>query len=139
MGAPRQVLTEAQENYGMALVIEMALRRRPLSESELCRWASATAARNGTRTGAAPDMRKWYIYVKGRIQREFGINIEEVATQQLSKARAGVLLSGVRAWQSTIAELLADKPTLAAEGLKAHGNSDEARPVRGAAAQGASA
>jgi hypothetical protein len=120
-----QVLTEAQENFGMALVIEMALRRRPLSESELCRWASATAARNGTRTGPAPDMRKWYIYAKGRILREFGINIEEVATQQLSKARAGVLLSGVRAWEATICQLLIDKPALAAEGLKAHGNSDE--------------
>eukprot|EP00966_Prymnesium_polylepis_P003115 71450-Prymnesium_polylepis.1 len=109
----------------MALVIEMALRRRPLSESELCRWASATAARNGTRTGPAPDMRKWYIYAKGRILREFGINIEEVATQQLSKARGGVLLSGVRAWEATIGQLLIDKPALAAEGLRAHGNSDE--------------
>ena len=36
------------------------------------RWASATAARNGTRTGAAPDMRSWYIYATGRIKREFG-------------------------------------------------------------------
>ena len=120
-----QVLTEAQENFGMALVIEMALRRRPLSESELCRWACATAARNGTRMGAAPDMRGWYIYVKGRILREFNINIQEVATQQLSKARAGVLLSGVRAWTATIAEFLVDKPEVAAEGLRAHGNSDE--------------
>eukprot|EP00966_Prymnesium_polylepis_P173124 4004375-Prymnesium_polylepis.1 len=103
----------------------MALRRRPLSESEICRWASATTARNGTRTGAAPDMRKWYIYAKGRIEREFGIKIEEVATQQLSKARGGVLLSGVRAWEATIGELLDEKPELAREGLRAHGNSDE--------------
>ena len=111
----------------MALLIEMAMRRRPLSEAEWCRWASATAHRNGTRTAAAPDMRGWYIYAKGRILREHGINIEEVATQQLSKARGGVLLSGVRAFASTIAELLADHPSLAAEGLRAHGNYDESK------------
>ena len=99
----------------MALLIEMALRRRPLSEMEWCRWASATAARNGTRTDVAPDMRKWYIYAKGRIFREHGINIEEVATQQLSKARSGVLLSGVRAFACTVADLLANHPLLAAE------------------------
>ena len=111
----------------MALLIEMALRRRPLNESEWCRWASATAARNGTRTDAAPDMRQWYIYAKGRILREHGINIEDVATQQLSKARVGVLLSGVRAFVRTIAELLADHPALADEGLLAHGNYDETK------------
>jgi hypothetical protein len=109
----------------MALIIEMALRRRPMSEAEVCRWAEATAGRNGTRTAAAPDMRSWYTYAKGRIEREFGIKIEEVATQQLSKARAGVLLSGVRSWQATVGELLDDKPELAREGLRAHGNSDE--------------
>ena len=111
----------------MALLIEMALRRRPLSEAEWCRWASATAARNGTRTAVAPDMRKWYIYAKGRILREHGINIEEVGTQQLSTARSGVLLSGVRAFVATINELLADHPELAAEGLDAHGNYDESK------------
>ena len=111
----------------MALLIEMALRRRPLSEDEWCRWASATAARNGTRTGTAPDMRGWYIYARGRILREHGINIEEVATQQLSRARSGVLLSGVRAFVVTISELLVDHPEVAAEGLHAHGNFDETK------------
>ena len=127
LGSPRQVLTEAQENFGMALLIEMALRRRPLNEKEWCRWASATAARNGTRTATAPDMRGWFIYAKGRIMREFGYNIEEVATQQLSKARAGVLKSGVRAFTTNINTFIGDHPSLAKQGLRAHGNFDESK------------
>jgi hypothetical protein len=127
MGARRQVLTEAQENFGMALLIEMALRRRPLNEKEWCRWAAATAFRNGTRTGVLPDMRGWYTYAKGRILREFGFNIEEVATQQLSKARAGVLASGVRAFTATITSFIDDHPRLAEQGLRAHGNFDESK------------
>jgi hypothetical protein len=122
-----QVLTEDQEQFGMALLIEHALRRHPLSEQEWCRWASATAARNGTRTSAAPDMRKWYIYATGRILREFGFEIQKMQTEQVSTARAGVLLSNVRAYQTNISEFLVEKPELASEGLRAHGNSDEAK------------
>ena len=72
-------------------------------------------------------MRTWYTYAKGRILREYGFDIEKEATQQLSKARAGVLMSGVRAFMNTINTFIDDHPSVKSEGLRAHGNSDESK------------
>ena len=116
----------------MALVIEMALRRRRPSVS--LRYA---VGRQRQRHAMAHARGRRLICVRGTYTPRVALSASlasrsrrlrvgcELATQQLSKARAGVLLSGVRAWQGTVGELLADKPELAKEGLRGHGNSDE--------------
>ena len=99
-----QVLTRDQENFGLALVIETAIHHKPLSSGELIRWAQVLAKENGTRTGEG-DMRSWQKGFFFRVKKETGIDLDKVETQQLSKQRAGVLMSGVRAFAGMITSL----------------------------------
>ena len=124
LGAPRQVLTKDQEDFALALCAEMAIQLRPLAIAELTRWAQVVAAANGTHTGTE-DMRTWLAAFLKRVRKTTGIDLESVATQQLSKQRAGVLKSGVRAFELMVAGLLSEESLLAACGLSATGNWDE--------------
>ena len=124
LGAPRRVLSPQQEQFAMALCIEMALHNKPLSVGEIIRWAQLTAKSNGTRVGDE-DMRAWYNSFVGRVRKDHGIDLKKVETQQLSKQRSGVLLSGVRAFQSMVGNLLSENSLLAAAGLTGTGNWDE--------------
>ena len=113
-----------QENFALGIVVEMAIHHKPLSQSELLRWAQVTAAANGTRAGNE-DMRSWHAAFVHRVKKETAIDLIKIETQQLSKQRAGVLLSGVRAFQGMITALLTEETLLAMGGLTGTGNWDE--------------
>eukprot|EP00966_Prymnesium_polylepis_P308562 7130532-Prymnesium_polylepis.1 len=95
-----------------------------MSASELIRWAQVTATANGTRHGDE-DMRAWYSSFCSRVKQETGIDIRAVETQQRSKQRAAVLLSGMRAFQGMVTSLLEEQVLLRQAGLEATGNWDE--------------
>jgi hypothetical protein len=119
-----QVLTREQENFALALTVELATQRKPMSADELMRWCAVTAEMNGTRTDAK-DLRKWYALFVKRAKRETGIDIQEVETQQLSKQRAGVSYTGMATFQNMVGGLLREVPLLADQGLIATGDWDE--------------
>ena len=79
---------------------------------------------NGTHEGTE-DMRSWLAAFMKRVLTTTGIDLEAIETQQLSKQRAGVLKSGVRAFELMVAGLLTEESLLAACGLSATGNWDE--------------
>ena len=119
-----QVLTLEQENFALGLAVEMAFQHKPISPEELQRWAAVTSRTNGTRPDEV-SMRTWFEFFCRRATKEHGINLLAVKPQQLSKQRAGVLLSGMRKFQEMIHVVLHSHPELEAEGLRAHGNWDE--------------
>eukprot|EP00966_Prymnesium_polylepis_P008263 190355-Prymnesium_polylepis.1 len=121
------MLTEDQEDFITGLVVEMARQGRPLAPQELMRWGQRTAQLNGTRDESSQDVRAWFELLKERVWKLHGIKMEEADTQQLSKQRAAVLKSGLRAFQTKVNALLQEEPTLAARGLCATGNWDESK------------
>eukprot|EP00966_Prymnesium_polylepis_P058065 1344870-Prymnesium_polylepis.1 len=126
-GPKRGLLTKEQEDFGLGLAVEMAHQRKPLAPEELVRWAHLTAQSNGTKDVTDDDMRKWLKLFGQRASNEHNIDIHARPTQQLSTARKTVLLSGVRAFETTINGLLSEEPVLAAQGLKATGDWDETK------------
>ena len=78
MGRPTLVLTFEQEEALAHIIVIMAARRKPLSPSEIMRWAGACGHENGTLHDPDADVRKWYLLFRLRMKKEFKINIEEV-------------------------------------------------------------
>lgn len=137
MGPVNQVILPEQEEFLAAVVCNFARRRKGLAPAELKRIAAKLAAQNGTLSDPESDVRGWYELFKKRMKREFGIDIEEMDTQQMSEQRSAVKLSDMRAFEELVNELLEDKPELAAEGLKAVGDWDEFKLDINAILQGA--
>ena len=88
----------------------MAMQRKPISPSELMRWAGETARANGSRLNPT-DLRSWLAGFNARVLKKYSINLETVQPQQLLKQRAGVLKSGVVNFQATVATLLEEEPS----------------------------
>lgn len=95
---------------------------------EISRWVSVTGAANGTTDQDSLSQHGTFIVLfVARIKARFGIDITRRETQQLSKARAGVLRSGVQSFTETVNKLLSDHPELKRQGLAAVGNWDETK------------
>ena len=124
LGAPRAMLTKEQENFGLGLALELAIQHKPISPSELMRWAAVLATKNGTRTDPQ-DQRAWHDGFVSRARIEHGIDLLKVDPQQVSRQRAAVMVSGMRNFAGMIGALLDEEPLLKAEGLIATGNWDE--------------
>ena len=110
----------------MGLVVLLDRQRKPADKNELMLWCRTTAEANGTQVGGG-DMRTYMGLLCGRIEKKFGVKIEEQATQQLSKQRSAVNVSSIREFTVMVSEVLQAKPHLRKQGLKATGGWDETK------------
>ena len=78
----------------MGLVVLLDRQRKPADKNELMLWCRATVEANGTHVGAG-GMRTYMQLLCDRIEKQFGVKIEEWATQQLSKQRSAVSVSSI--------------------------------------------
>ena len=93
----------------MGLVVLLDRQRKPADKNELMLWCRTTAEANGTQVGGG-DMRTYMGLLCGRIEKQFGVKIEEQATQQLSKQRSAVNVSSIREFTVMVSEVLQAKP-----------------------------
>jgi hypothetical protein len=95
LGPKRGLLSPAQEDFLLGIVVEMHLHRKAQSVHEIGRWVTITSVANGT---VAADLvsqhRKFIKLFSARLKANFGFDLAVKESQQLSKARAGVLRSG---------------------------------------------
>ena len=110
----------------MGPVVLLDRQRKPVDKNELMLWCRNTAEANGTLIGGG-DMRTYMELFLARVEKQFGVKIEERETQQLSKQRAAVNVSGIRQFSETVNTLLQEKPALRKQGLKATGGWDETK------------
>ena len=132
-----QVLSPAQERFLTHAIVLWGARGKPPSKKEVCAFARHTAAQNGSRSIEDLDLRQWFELYSGRVKRETGLTIVDQPTQQRSKTRGAVLLSGMRAFETGVNVTLSDHPEIAERGLRAQGSWDETKIDLNALLQGA--